>query len=437
MTATSNQSAPSVPQAQERPASISAVVTLLYVVLALGVIRSAIVFGRLSAQAGAEFGRLSPVAGASFVLFVQGTSFAFVWFLIFMIGRRRNWARVVFLVMFVVGIPFTVKPLIDSFSASPISGVLGVAQLALQITALYLLFRPAGRAWFRRPVPSGEMVAQASGNPPDAAALTSAQPVVHGGRSTGSRRGRRVLAVGGVAGAVVVLAVVAAVMLISRKKSGGPDIDFVPDPQGAVVEDAPVAQDPRKSDVPLAWEWQGIQLLIPERQAFAALRRVCRPGALRGPRKTNKARETSLVCASVDAPFVGRRGCLVTLFAFDATLVSVKFSRHDDEEWQADVRRTLMEKYGETPGKHRTSTLPGPPGPDEDVSVSKYRWELRDAHIQFTEVQSLKPDEATNTGFLEMTTKALDAERRAAQEQADVAAAAAERVRRQRLGHDL
>jgi hypothetical protein len=112
---------------------------LLYATLGLGLLRAAI-----------EFSRLATKSGAGFVIFVQVAVFAFMGLLVFMIGRGRNWARIVFLVLFVLGTPLTAKPPIDSLTATPISGVLGIAQIVMQVVAMLLLFRSDGNEWLKK-----------------------------------------------------------------------------------------------------------------------------------------------------------------------------------------------------------------------------------------------------------------------------------------------
>jgi len=71
-----------------------------------------------------------------------------VWLIVKM-DRGRNWARITFLVLFLLGTPLSIQPLIHSLSYSPVSGVLGLAQAALQVVSLVMLFGRAARPWFR------------------------------------------------------------------------------------------------------------------------------------------------------------------------------------------------------------------------------------------------------------------------------------------------
>lgn len=123
-----------------RPSSVTKAATLLYVTLGIGVLRAAM-----------EFPRLSAMSGAAFVIFTQLVVFGLTWLLIFLISRRRNWARIVYVVLFLLGTPLSVKPLIASLVATPVSGLLGLGQAAAQVVAIVMLFRGEARAWFKKP----------------------------------------------------------------------------------------------------------------------------------------------------------------------------------------------------------------------------------------------------------------------------------------------
>ncbi len=122
----------------ERPKKVQNAVTILYVTLGIGIVRAV-----MEASANAE------MAGVGFLMFVTLVVFAVMVFLIAMIGRGRNWARITLLVFFLLGLPLSILPLIRSFTNSPISGVLGLAQVILQIVAIVFLFQQDASAWFK------------------------------------------------------------------------------------------------------------------------------------------------------------------------------------------------------------------------------------------------------------------------------------------------
>ena len=89
------------------------------------------------------------VASPAFVMFIAFFGLVIMWLFIFMIGKGRNWARITFLVLFIVGTPLSVLPLMQSLGANPISGLLGIVQTIIQIVALVFLFQKPSSDWFR------------------------------------------------------------------------------------------------------------------------------------------------------------------------------------------------------------------------------------------------------------------------------------------------
>ena len=122
----------------ERPKKVQNAVTILYVTLGIGIVRTV-----MDASVNAE------LAGVGFLIVVTLVTFAFLVFLIAMIGRGRTWARITFLVLLLLGLPLSILPLIRYFTISPISSVLGLAQEILQIVAIVFLFQQDASAWFK------------------------------------------------------------------------------------------------------------------------------------------------------------------------------------------------------------------------------------------------------------------------------------------------
>jgi hypothetical protein len=66
-----------------------------------------------------------------------------------MIERGRNWARITYLVLYLVGLPFFVLSLLATWRYSLIAAGSGLVQTLLQTVALVLLFLRPSREWFR------------------------------------------------------------------------------------------------------------------------------------------------------------------------------------------------------------------------------------------------------------------------------------------------
>ena len=125
--------------AVQKPQPVATAVNLLWASMAVGLVKMLM-----------DFSSLSAVAPAAFTNIVLVFTFALIAFLIFKISAGRNWARITFLVMSVIGMLPTLPLMLGEFSRSPVVGALSVAQVGLQVYALYLLFTQPGSVWFRK-----------------------------------------------------------------------------------------------------------------------------------------------------------------------------------------------------------------------------------------------------------------------------------------------
>jgi hypothetical protein len=68
--------------------------------------------------------------------------------LLFFIAKRHNWARWVFIVLTLIGMPFIIPIFIEELQTDIIGAISTSIQTALQIWAVALLFRKPVRLWF-------------------------------------------------------------------------------------------------------------------------------------------------------------------------------------------------------------------------------------------------------------------------------------------------
>ena len=129
--------------AAQKPQPVVTAVNLLWVSLAVGLVKMLM-----------DFSNLSGMAAAAFTNFILIFTFALITFLIFKISAGRNWARITFLVMFIIGVLPTLPIVLGEFSRSAVVGALSAAQIGLQVYALFLLFTQPGSSWFRKVVPA-------------------------------------------------------------------------------------------------------------------------------------------------------------------------------------------------------------------------------------------------------------------------------------------
>ena len=123
-----------------KPDSVSNALILLWISLGVGVLNSIINFSNsVDLAQGYGFG---------FVIFVTLFTLAFMAFFIYMIGQGKNWARITFLVLFIIGIPFSVLPAIILLVTNPISAMFTAGISILQLIALIFLFQKSSSDWF-------------------------------------------------------------------------------------------------------------------------------------------------------------------------------------------------------------------------------------------------------------------------------------------------
>jgi hypothetical protein len=126
----------------ERPKEVTLAVRFLWLSVALGAV------GMLMRQ-------LKPSAPAQMFewLIAAGVVFAIWAWIVTKIARGRNWARILFIVLAIVGLivaavslPFTIQV----YTAEPLTGILSLVQLILEAATLYLLLTAPARAWFKQ-----------------------------------------------------------------------------------------------------------------------------------------------------------------------------------------------------------------------------------------------------------------------------------------------
>lgn len=130
---------PEIPSMGERPAGVDLAVKLLWMSFAIGVLVMIVQWKVVTAEA-------SPAV----TIFGMSFGFLVALFFIHFIGKGRNWARVVFLVLALLGLPIFLMQLPNTFKVSPLAGIIGIVQTGIQYYALYLLFLTPARLWFGR-----------------------------------------------------------------------------------------------------------------------------------------------------------------------------------------------------------------------------------------------------------------------------------------------
>ena len=120
-----------------RPAKVVLAVKMLYFVVGVGVVRTAFMVVRHL-----------EVRSPDFLIMTKFFSYALSLYLIYLVGKGKNWARWLLVMIFVVSVPLTILPYFESITHNPVGSALGIAQLVMYVIGLVLLFHSSSRPWF-------------------------------------------------------------------------------------------------------------------------------------------------------------------------------------------------------------------------------------------------------------------------------------------------
>jgi len=122
-----------------KPAQIRRAVMLLYVTIGMGILRCILNVS--------QFSKESTISSLAFVI---AAASGIAWFLYYMIGKGKNWARITLLIFTLISVPLEGRSILKSIVANPIAGSLELGQMCLIIYALVLLFQKPSSEWFRQ-----------------------------------------------------------------------------------------------------------------------------------------------------------------------------------------------------------------------------------------------------------------------------------------------
>jgi hypothetical protein len=140
------------------PIRVKTAVTLLYITFVISLYSQAImivafILGvgelKLDFQPKSSLG-LSVSAHNGFIITTILIRDALHFFLIYLTGKGKNWARILILVSFIIGIPKLVWSLPQAIAEKPISLISTVPLLALYVVALVYLFQKESTDWFKK-----------------------------------------------------------------------------------------------------------------------------------------------------------------------------------------------------------------------------------------------------------------------------------------------
>lgn len=132
------------------PRSVALFERLMYASLALSLLVIGLDGARMAAlpevQASGGLGFLIATG-----LFTVAILMLFIWLIA---RRRKNWARIVFVVLFVLGLVPFVQNFLNVLAANPLAASVSGLQLLLQVVALFFVFSSSARPWFKKDEPA-------------------------------------------------------------------------------------------------------------------------------------------------------------------------------------------------------------------------------------------------------------------------------------------
>ena len=127
----------SIKELSERPPKVSLAIKLLYLVVGIGMIRAVMTVLRHA-----------DVRSPYFFILTKFFIYTGSLFLIYQLGKGKNWAKVSLVVILAISIPLTILPAFESISHNPIHTLLGFMQIILYVVALVFLFHNNSSNWF-------------------------------------------------------------------------------------------------------------------------------------------------------------------------------------------------------------------------------------------------------------------------------------------------
>lgn len=132
---------PPLKQIETRPKSVTIAVHLLYLVLAISVTHFLLAWSIFKESAQVDFLEI-------FVIDMFGWAFSL--FIIGKIGNGVNWARIFFLISFVIFAPINIVDILSLFHSSIVVSILLLIELISNVIILRLLFGGGAYTWFHQ-----------------------------------------------------------------------------------------------------------------------------------------------------------------------------------------------------------------------------------------------------------------------------------------------
>lgn len=132
-----------------KPETVKTAIKLLYIGLALGIIEAFLKFPMTREIASTQ--EAQALGGLGFALTIQFITFVSLALIIWLISKRKNWARWIFSILAILGIPMMIDSILSDLNNAPIYAIISIIQTLIQLAAIILLFLKPSREWFKKP----------------------------------------------------------------------------------------------------------------------------------------------------------------------------------------------------------------------------------------------------------------------------------------------
>lgn len=139
---------------EEAQKKLSLAVNMLLGSLLLGVPRVALEFDDIIKMLPSNF----PFNPTVFILTSQAVSMLITGFFIWKISQKKNWARILTLVITLLGLYGALSQVVEAIKYSPVSALIGLLQIFLNIGGLALIFMEPAAKCFRAVVVQDEFI---------------------------------------------------------------------------------------------------------------------------------------------------------------------------------------------------------------------------------------------------------------------------------------
>lgn len=126
------------------PSNVRNFMLLAYLSLAIGIVSTVLHFDEINAMAAAK-GMTNVVIAIDVIMFglfaglIAAASFG-----------AQNWARWVFAILFLIGVPFAIFALPTLFQKDAVQAITAIVQTVIQGVAIFFIFTGNAKDWFRK-----------------------------------------------------------------------------------------------------------------------------------------------------------------------------------------------------------------------------------------------------------------------------------------------